>query len=64
VRVTIPYLESRSIGGGLMTLGHLVFAFHFMSMALRYGRKRVGPALFHKPSEMLAPAGSTAVVEA
>ncbi|NYT35739.1 hypothetical protein ERD78_02555 [Allopusillimonas soli] len=49
VRVTIPYLESRSVGGALMTLGHLVFAFHFVAMALRYGRKRVGPALFHKP---------------
>jgi cytochrome c oxidase cbb3-type subunit 1 len=47
-----------------MTLGHLVFAFHFMSMALRYGRKRVGPALFHKPTKMLEPAGNTAVVEA
>jgi cytochrome c oxidase cbb3-type subunit 1 len=64
VRVTIPYLESRSIGGGLMTLGHIVFAFHFMSMALRYGRKRVGPALFHKPAEILAPEGGAAVVKA
>jgi cytochrome c oxidase cbb3-type subunit 1 len=48
VRVTIPYLEARSIGGSLMTLGHLVFAFHFVAMALRYGPSRVGPALFHK----------------
>ncbi|MEO7031660.1 MAG: cbb3-type cytochrome c oxidase subunit I, partial [Herbaspirillum sp.] len=35
VRVTIPYLEARSVGGALMTLGHLVFAFHFAAMALR-----------------------------
>ncbi len=48
VKVTIPYLEARSIGGGLMTLGHLVFAFHFIAMALRHGPARVGPALFHK----------------
>ncbi|MFG1396444.1 cbb3-type cytochrome c oxidase subunit I [Roseixanthobacter pseudopolyaromaticivorans] len=26
VTVTIPYLEARSVGGGLMTLGHIVFA--------------------------------------
>ena len=47
VRVTIPYLEARSVGGALMTLGHLVFAFHFVAMALRYGPSRIGPALFH-----------------
>lgn len=47
VRVTIPYLEARTIGGTLMTLGHLVFAVHFVQMALRYGRRRVGPALLH-----------------
>ncbi|MCX5589894.1 cbb3-type cytochrome c oxidase subunit I [Alcaligenes endophyticus] len=50
VTVTMPYLQSRSIGGGLMTLGHLVFAFHFVAMALRYGSRRVGPALFHQPA--------------
>ena len=48
VNVTIPYLQSRTVGGGLMTIGHLVFAFHFVAMALRYGRRRVGPALFHQ----------------
>jgi cytochrome c oxidase cbb3-type subunit 1 len=47
VNLTIPYLKARSVGGGLMTLGHLVFAFHFGAMALRHGHKRVGPALFH-----------------
>ena len=50
VFVTMPYLKSRSIGGGLMTLGHLVFAFHFVAMALRYGSRRIGPALFHQRS--------------
>ncbi len=48
VQATIPYLEARTVGGAVMTLGHVVFAFHFVSMALRYGRKRVGPALFHQ----------------
>ena len=59
VRVTIPYLEARTVGGAIMTLGHLVFAFHFIVMALRYGRKRIGPALFHtsrKPVEQAAVA--------
>jgi cytochrome c oxidase cbb3-type subunit 1 len=59
VRVTIPYLEARTVGGSLMTLGHLVFAFHFIAMALRYGPSRIGPALFHKRK---APAA--AMVEA
>jgi cytochrome c oxidase cbb3-type subunit 1 len=48
VRITIPYLQARTVGGTLMTLGHLVFAVHFVQMALRYGRRRVGPALLHK----------------
>ncbi|WP_417275920.1 cbb3-type cytochrome c oxidase subunit I [Castellaniella sp.] len=48
VLVTMPYLEARTVGGSLMTLGHLVFAVHFVQMALRYGRYRVGPALLHK----------------
>src|SRR5690606_7079675 len=48
VLVTLPYLQARSVGGTLMTLGHLVFALHFAQMALRYGRHRVGPALLHE----------------
>lgn len=57
VRVTIPYLEARSVGGALMTLGHLVFAFHFAAMALRFGTKRTGAALFHKePAPAVTPA--------
>jgi len=48
VAVTLPYLKSRSVGGALMTLGHLVFAFHFVAMALRYGPRRIGAALFHR----------------
>lgn len=45
VALTIPYLEARSIGGGLMTLGHLVFAFHFFAMGWKFGPKRLGAAL-------------------
>lgn len=54
VRLTIPYLEARTVGGSIMTLGHLVFAFHFVAMALRYGPSRVGPALFHKKKQARA----------
>ena len=58
VRVTLPYLEGRTIGGTLMTLGHLVFAVHFVQMALRYGRSRVGPALLHRPQPQTTVAGA------
>ena len=34
VAVTLPYLQARSLGGGLMTLGHLVFGTHFLLMML------------------------------
>jgi cytochrome c oxidase cbb3-type subunit 1 len=53
VIVTVPYLQSRSIGGAVMTLGHLLFAVHFFAMALRQGPGRVGAALLNtrdKPS--------------
>lgn len=44
VRVTIPWLEARTIGGSLMTCGHLVFAFHVLAMAYGLGVDRVGAA--------------------
>lgn len=40
VRVTLPWLAGRSVGGALMTLGHLVFAAHFLLMALGRGPRR------------------------
>ena len=45
VALTIPYLKARSIGGGLMTLGHLVFAAHFFAMGWTFGPRRLGAAL-------------------
>jgi len=47
VTVTIPYLQSRSVGGAIMTLGHFVFAGHFVAMVLRHGPRRIGAALLH-----------------
>src|SRR3990167_1956329 len=46
VQLTIPYLQWRSVGGALMVLSHLVFAGHFLAMALRFGPQRTGAALF------------------
>lgn len=50
VLVTLPYLKARSIGGAIMTLGHLVFVGHFFAMALRFGPQRTGAALFWQPA--------------
>lgn len=44
VTLTIPYLEACSLGGALMTLGHLVFALHFFLMGWRFGPRRLGAA--------------------
>ncbi len=49
VTVTLPWLQSRSLGGVLMSLGHLVFVGHFLMMALRFGPQRTGAALFWQP---------------
>ena len=49
VAVTEPYLISRTVGGTLMTLGHLVFAAHFSVMLLRRGPRREGAALLRRP---------------
>ena len=45
VKLTIPYLQARSVGGALMTLGHLVFAAHFFMMGWKFGPRRLGAAL-------------------
>src|SRR6185369_434337 len=37
VTVTQPWLKGRSLGGSLMTLGHLVFALHFVLITMRSG---------------------------
>jgi len=44
VALTLPYLTARSVGGALMTLGHLVFAAHFIMVLLRMGPEREGAA--------------------
>ena len=48
VTVTLPYLQARSVGGGLMVMGHLVFAAHFLGLAMGLGPQRNQPALFRQ----------------
>ncbi len=55
VAVTLPYLQARSIGGGLMTLGHLMFAFHFFLMGWKFGPRRLGAALLTPPASAGLP---------
>jgi cytochrome c oxidase cbb3-type subunit 1 len=47
--VTLPYLTARSVGGTLMTLGHLIFACHFFALVLEHGPQRAGAALIGRP---------------
>ncbi|MGB9989423.1 cbb3-type cytochrome c oxidase subunit I [Massilia sp. SM-13] len=59
VRVTLPWLQSRSVGGAIMALGHVLFAGHFIAMALRHGPRRVGAALLHtRATPSAIPAGA------
>jgi cytochrome c oxidase cbb3-type subunit 1 len=37
VAVTMPWLQGRTVGGAMMTLGHLAFAWHFALMVARSG---------------------------
>ena len=60
VAVTIPYLQSRSLGGAIMTFGHIVFAGHFAAMALRNGPRRIGAALLHTGGAAAAPSSNLA----
>ena len=40
MELTLPYLTARSVGGTLMTLGHIVFASHFFLVLARMGPER------------------------
>ena len=54
VSLTLPWLQARSIGGGLMALGHLVFAAHFFVMGWKFGPHRLGAALLGPSSPRVA----------
>lgn len=51
VAVTLPWLQGRSVGGALMTLGHLVFAWHVVLITLRVSSQ---PLTAPAPSQVLA----------
>jgi cytochrome c oxidase cbb3-type subunit I len=44
VRLTVPYLQARSVGGGLMLAAHLVFAAHFVALIAGRGPQRLQAA--------------------
>jgi cytochrome c oxidase cbb3-type subunit 1 len=46
VAVTLPYLQARSLGGALMTLGHLVFGTHFFLMMFARRQQEAGATRF------------------
>jgi cytochrome c oxidase cbb3-type subunit I len=46
VAVTLPYLQARSLGGALMTLGHLVFGTHFFLMMFSLKQREAGATRF------------------
>ena len=48
VNITKPYLLVRTMGGTLMTLGHLVFATHVAMMLMRRGSQRTGATLLRR----------------
>jgi cytochrome c oxidase cbb3-type subunit 1 len=48
VKDTVPYLMSRTIGGSLMTLGHIVFLVLFLMNVTKMSAKRSGPTYFTK----------------
>ena len=53
VLVTMPYLKWRSLGGALMVASHIVFVYHFLVMALRFGPDRTGAALFSSQTKAM-----------
>jgi cytochrome c oxidase cbb3-type subunit I len=51
VKNTVPYLMSRSVGGALMTIGHVVFAALFVMNVMKLGKKKFGPTYFVEKAE-------------
>jgi cytochrome c oxidase cbb3-type subunit I len=46
VRLTVPFLQARSIGGSMMVLGHVVFVSHFLMLVFGRAARRDRPTLF------------------
>jgi cytochrome c oxidase cbb3-type subunit 1 len=59
VALTRPYLTARTVGGALMVLSHLVFAYHYLIMVRRRGAPRVEPAWSDRRSYSLGTMGES-----
>ncbi len=55
VEITKPFLWVRTVGGGLMMIGHLVFAYQFFLIIKRAGPRRFAPALFRESAPVPTP---------
>lgn len=53
--ITKPYLVGRSLAGVLLSVGHVVFAYHFLMMTLQLGRRGGGPVYFNPVDEGTRP---------
>ncbi len=51
VRATVPWLQSRSVSGLFLTLGHIAFAINVFWMLLPANRKVEGPTLLERRKE-------------
>jgi cytochrome c oxidase cbb3-type subunit 1 len=51
---TLPWLKARSISGILLSIGHMLFAYHFVLMLVGLGRKSGNPTYLNPEKEMAA----------
>jgi cytochrome c oxidase cbb3-type subunit I len=61
VRVTLPGLWGRSLGGLILTVGHVVFAYHFWIMVRKTERAERARPPFHEAQPVLYTAEAEAV---
>lgn len=52
MKLTIPYLELRSVAGIMMTLSHVIFAWHFMAVVLKKGTITAPQSTYSKAMEV------------
>jgi len=66
VETTIPYLQARSVAGGLMTTGHVIFLGLFIMNLTGFGPRRQGPLTWderadsaHRGHQLTRPSSSS-----
>ncbi len=55
VQITLPYLKSRTIGGSLMTIGHIAFAISFVWILFARRSEASEPTLFARRQTLPTP---------